>query len=99
MNEVYVVQMIESESGWGKRPDGYLAFMNQESADAYVLNETKDRKGPAPAIYVQYHSIGRKPCSSDFLLSLIASKNGRLYVDRLEEMFWTQEQRAKKYTT
>ena len=100
MNTAYAVLTIERERGWGERPDGYYVFANEESARAYVLEQTKDRIAfQAPDYYIQYEMHGEAPCSLDFQLAILASPRGFLYVDNLSEMLWSAEQRRKKYST
>jgi hypothetical protein len=81
---VYMVEMTEYERGWGQRPDGFLAFVDEECAKAWVADTTKDRTGPAPDIYVRYSKIGYKPCSRKFAEDV--GHKGRMYVNRLSDL-------------
>ncbi len=96
MIAVAVVEMIESEAGWGQRPDGFVAFPSEDLAKAYITKQTSGYTGPAPDVYVRYHFIGIRECSADFN-SALTDKG--LYVDKLHEMLWTKELRAQKYVT
>lgn len=87
VNVVYLVEMIESERGWGQRPDGYLAFRSEQNAINHIRGVTKDRTGPAPEVYTIYNPIGYKECSQSFLDKLLAKgEDGRVYIDRMREL-------------
>jgi len=86
-NFVYVIQMTESERGWGQRPDGYLAFENHKDLKAYIHKETKDRKADqVPDEYVIYDDIGIKECCPEFMAKLQAAGRGNVYFDSLEQL-------------
>lgn len=98
MNTAYVVLTIERELGWGAKPDGYLVFLNEDSAMKYIHDKTKDRDPyNVPVYYIQYDPIGERPCSLDFQLAIAATDRGFLHVDKLSEMYWSKEQRDQKY--
>ena len=81
---VFVVEMTEHERGWGQRPDGNLAFVDEQTAKAYVDKETKDRTGPAPDEYISYNLLGYRACTSAFLKTV--KGKGQVYFSRLSEL-------------
>jgi hypothetical protein len=83
---VYVVKMTEYERGWGSRPDGYLAFRNEDAAVAYVDAKTKDRPHPAPDEYVDYEMVGYLGCSPQFLGRITKSNLPLMYFDHLNDL-------------
>ena len=83
---LYVVEMIESESGWGQKSDGYLGFLTEAKAKAYVADATKDYKGSAPAYYVRYDLVGYKSANEALMQKAIMSKDGRVYFDKMREL-------------
>jgi hypothetical protein len=83
---VYVVQMTEYERGWGQRPDGNLAFVNEADAREYVALQTADRTGPVPDEYVAYNLVGYRECSKAFFEQLRCNDRGFKYFDRIGEL-------------
>lgn len=62
---VVLQEWLESEAGWGQRPDGYSVHLSVEDAKAYVDNywaEEKKRNpsGATPSCYV-------RPCGNPFV--------------------------------
>ena len=91
---VYVVEMIESERGYGQRPDGYLLFRTENAASLYVKEETKGYTGPAPDVYVRYNMLGYKEACQAIMDRFSSPKRNMLYIDRLHEL---QNYDSKKY--
>lgn len=83
---VYVLEITEYESGWGCKPDGYLAFKNREQAEAFVEEKYKGRGTAAPSYYVNYDHLGLKPALKSFHDKLALSRSGYAYIDKLTEL-------------
>jgi hypothetical protein len=83
---VFIVEMTEYERGWGQRPDGYYAFLTEQAADDHIKEETKDRTGPAPEVYVAYHKVGYRECDPKFIPVVKKTKTKRLYIDSLKDL-------------
>lgn len=60
----YIIEMVESERGYGQRPDGFLVFHTEQVAKEYVQRMTAGRRGPAPDTYTMYNTIGYRECIS-----------------------------------
>lgn len=82
----YVVEMTEYERGWGQRPDGYMAFLTEDAANEYITEQTKDRTGSAPDVYVNYSKVGYRETNPKFLTSIKKSPSKRIYFDRMNEL-------------
>lgn len=51
--EKYVVEIIESERGWGQRIDDRLYFPSRKEAEDFVLDfNSRNPDGPAPDWYM-----------------------------------------------
>ena len=48
---VYVQRWIESEAGWGQRPDGLSIHFSEEQQIQYVLAVNADQPEEVPAVY------------------------------------------------
>ncbi len=51
---LYVLDVTEHERGWGIRPDGYMLFIDNESADAWVKDIYSKRDNNVPDCYDTY---------------------------------------------
>lgn len=81
---LYVAEITEYERGWGCKNDGYMAFLNEAYADAFIAEQYKDRKGPAPDYYVSYDKVGYKPaCDAKIAKAL---KKEYFYIDRIGDL-------------
>lgn len=63
MRPAVLITWIESEAGWGQRPDGASLHLTQEDADAYVRAywdsmPPRDENGMAPSLYWRPTSAG-----------------------------------------
>ncbi len=83
---LFVVEIVEYERGWGQRPEGYLAFLNEAAADNHIADEYKDRVGSAPDVYWNYNKIGYKDASPESISKAKKAKNKRIYVDKIDEL-------------
>lgn len=83
---LYLVEIIEFERGWGQRPEGYLAFLNESEADNYIVEETKDRVGSAPDVYWNYYKIGYQEANRSNIQKVKKSDRKRIYIDKLKEL-------------
>jgi hypothetical protein len=83
---LFVIEIIEYERGWGQRPEGYLAFLNESSADNYIADEYKGRTSEAPSVYLNYQKIGYKDASSEAILSVKTAENKRIYIDNISQL-------------
>jgi len=58
----WVVTIVESERGWGRKVDEYRRFATRELAEAFKADYNKDLPdGPAPDWYMQAESIDYVP--------------------------------------
>ena len=73
---VHVIQCTEYERGWGSRPDGCMAFLNEQEARDFCSEY--DRKNnnatSAPDYFIKWSYAGAYECSVDFLNRVIADK-------------------------
>lgn len=83
---VHVIEGTEYERGWGQRPDGYVAFLSEEAAKAYINEYDKDFNNLArtPDEYTKYEYVGATRCSNGFF-NVVTTK-GRHFFDKLSEM-------------
>lgn len=82
----YVVEMTEYERGWGQRPDGYVAFLTEDAANEYIAEQTKDRTGSAPDVYVNYSKVGYRETNPKILTSIKKSPSKYMYFERMNEL-------------
>ena len=82
------LEIIERERGWGPRSDGYLAFISDKDAIAFIQRQYADRSGPAPDYYVSYEHVGWHPVSDSVADKLQAASNTELkhmYFDNIKD--------------
>lgn len=84
---VHVIEGTEYERGWGRRPDGYVAFMSKDAAEMYIANYI-ERNHPVgssvPDEYTVYEYIGLKECSQAF--AKLVRQKGQHHFNRKSEM-------------
>jgi hypothetical protein len=86
---IYAIELVEHERGWGTRPEGYIGFLTEADADAYIKDENaaevkRNPSGVATDVYWSHHKIGYLPCSPTFLKEV--KKIGKRYFDRVAEL-------------
>lgn len=61
LQEMYRVDIIESEAGWGQKIDESIYFDNESEARAYVeeYNKKYNPPGPTPAWYMIAQYVGK----------------------------------------
>ena len=42
---------VESERGWGQKPDGYSLHLDQNALDSYLKADAASKNGPVPEVY------------------------------------------------
>lgn len=98
MAHVYLLQGTEYERGWGSRPAGFLAFAFAANAQNYEAEEARRRSsGNTPDEYTKYDKYGFHP-ASEYMQELCVKNPAGVYIDKLEELAWSQDQRKVKYS-
>jgi hypothetical protein len=66
---VHCIEGTEYERGWGCRPDGNIAFLTKDAAEAYIAdyNAKYNNEKHAPDEYTIYTYAGILECSQAFL--------------------------------
>ena len=84
LGAVYAVSLTEMD--FGQRSEGYYCFVSKELANAYIHEQTKDRRGSAPEAYVAYQYCGKKDCLPSFTAQLSRTGANFFHVDDLCEL-------------
>jgi hypothetical protein len=80
--KVFIVEITEYERGWGCRPDGYLAFKNEELADKFlkeVYDSRSSKLSDVPDCYDDYKKIGYGYLHSKENYQVL-EENGRIWI-------------------
>jgi hypothetical protein len=84
---VLVVSITEYERGWGSKNDGYLLFVDEAEAQAFIAEKYALREdGPAPEYYVNYDNTGWWPASETIVLKVLASPRKYISIDSMKEL-------------
>jgi hypothetical protein len=88
---LYVIGLTEHERGWGCRPEGYLGFLTEAEADAYIKAENaaevaRNPSGVVPDCYWTYNKVGYREAHPSQLKAVKTNGRGRVYVDRVNEL-------------
>lgn len=79
----YAVVVIESEAGWGAKPDGYMVGLSKEALDARKI-EFEKRNSADYGLY--YERMGRGyeevDLTEEAVTALEASETGTIWFDR-----------------
>ena len=83
---VHVIEGTEYERGWGQRPDGYVAFLSKEAAEAWMADYIKRNhtSKEAPDEYTSYTYVGIRECSMSFFNAVSTAK--LKHFDRTSEL-------------
>jgi len=77
MKEALLITWIESEAGWGKRPDGYTIHFSEEDYKSYIEEYNSDLPEETPAEYSRPEGLLRAVMISDKLFErVLSSDNG-----------------------
>ncbi|UTU07948.1 hypothetical protein CcrC1_gp262c [Caulobacter phage C1] len=85
----FVIEGTEYESGWGPRPDGFVLFEDEQSAEAWMARMKAEdaqwaRENPGKTRdFVYYDKRGYKPIKAEVAEAL--DKAGALHKDRASE--------------
>jgi len=81
---VYVYDVVEHERGLGIRPDGYMVFIDQETAEKWREDKYKSRTGSAPECYDTYEGGSWQPIHESIYNKVKADKH--LWVRSLNDI-------------
>lgn len=101
---VYVYDVIEHERGWGIRPDGYVIFIDQDTAEKWREDKYNARTGSVPDYYDTYEggrwqpvheSLYNKAKAEEYVWVESLNEIIKLTKTRKVELVWTLELEEK----